>query len=665
MADWDRAALGEVEFQAVRSFQLPVPKPQFDAENERQNRNALQQHLQDLSQVNEGALAFTDIALANASTTKHGLMPKLPNDVTTYLDGTGKWSIPGAAGAGVITPVDWSFPRYPHPTPLSRSGWTASAASGTASNAIDGNPATSWNTGNAIVVNVDAITIDMGAAISVAGFLIQNGTNASWIPAAGNVLYSDDGTSYTLIASWTQDDALATALAVSWTAATHRYWKLVATAQSPVWSRWWKIFELYLYTTPYALPAWNLSTQRWQSGPLQAVWLKGVFTKRDAGDAFGVGIGYDVDHLYGLYHNGSSTTIDLMKVVDGVRTALATITLDNDTKTHEFELELITPAGPGQDNWITTRIGRANNPQASAGLQDNALDFTSHDTGAFPLFAATDMTALGCSYVLLPSTTAPDAKCTIATGGDYVYQDGDYRVHAFYTSGTFTVVHGGVGSAEVYVVAGGGGAHGNNGGGAGGYATATYNLAPGAYSVGIGTGGAGGAGGGSNFDATTARGGGYAAPSRGGGSGSFGGGAAVGISGGCVNPPACSAVVSVGGGGASAFADGTDAALTGHSFDCLHGVCSATGTWGAGGGGAHLSIANHDSVTYQGFDVCWGGFGAGSASGGGSVSGPSPGTRGGEPVGWGGAGESTGGGGNGGNGLVLVRYLYNPTVCGV
>lgn len=46
----------------------------------------------------ETDLAFTDITTANASTTKHGLLPKLPNDATKFLDGTGAYAVPPSGG---------------------------------------------------------------------------------------------------------------------------------------------------------------------------------------------------------------------------------------------------------------------------------------------------------------------------------------------------------------------------------------------------------------------------------------------------------------------------------------------------------------------------------------------------------------------------------------
>jgi hypothetical protein len=45
--------------------------------------------------------AATDITTRNVSTSAHGLTPKLPNDATKYLDGTGAYSVPAGGGGGI------------------------------------------------------------------------------------------------------------------------------------------------------------------------------------------------------------------------------------------------------------------------------------------------------------------------------------------------------------------------------------------------------------------------------------------------------------------------------------------------------------------------------------------------------------------------------------
>ncbi len=48
--------------------------------------------------IPEGGLSLTNITTNNASTSKHGFVPILPNDATKYYDGTGAYSVP-AGGA--------------------------------------------------------------------------------------------------------------------------------------------------------------------------------------------------------------------------------------------------------------------------------------------------------------------------------------------------------------------------------------------------------------------------------------------------------------------------------------------------------------------------------------------------------------------------------------
>lgn len=70
----------------------------------------------DFENVADADLSLTDITTNNVSTTKHGFAPKLPNDATKFLDGTGAYSVPsgggggGGWGAGSFTPpVDGDF----------------------------------------------------------------------------------------------------------------------------------------------------------------------------------------------------------------------------------------------------------------------------------------------------------------------------------------------------------------------------------------------------------------------------------------------------------------------------------------------------------------------------------------------------------------------------
>jgi len=53
--------------------------------------------------VLDSDLSTSDITTNNVTTAKHGFTPKLPNDATKYLDGTGAYSVPVGSAAGLAT----------------------------------------------------------------------------------------------------------------------------------------------------------------------------------------------------------------------------------------------------------------------------------------------------------------------------------------------------------------------------------------------------------------------------------------------------------------------------------------------------------------------------------------------------------------------------------
>jgi hypothetical protein len=53
------------------------------------------------STIAESNLTLTDVTTANVSTTAHGFTPKLPNDATKFLNGTGTYTVPPAGGKDV------------------------------------------------------------------------------------------------------------------------------------------------------------------------------------------------------------------------------------------------------------------------------------------------------------------------------------------------------------------------------------------------------------------------------------------------------------------------------------------------------------------------------------------------------------------------------------
>ena len=199
------------------------------------------------------------------------------------------------------------------------------------------------------------------------------------------------------------------------------------------------------------------------------------------------------------------------------------------------------------------------------------------NTTSGEMFSLTDATAGANVWSsVVPVTYMSGMGGTITT-------DGDFKVHTFNSSGTFTPALGDAGDGDFveYLVIAGGGGGGSaraGGGGAGGYRTATgFSVTNTGYTVTIGAGGAGSAsnsakganGANSVFSTITSTAGG------GGGSNSSRPGAAGGS----------------GGGGASTTTVGTKVGGAGNagSFSPVEGYAGGTGadsiTVGAGGGG--------------------------------------------------------------------------------
>ena len=277
-----------------------------------------------------------------------------------------------------------------------------------------------------------------------------------------------------------------------------------------------------------------------------------------------------------------------------------------------------------------------------------------------------------------------------ATGGT-ITTSGDYKIHTFNSSGTFTVSCAGnsVGSnnVEYLIVAGGGGggagggANAGGGAGAGGYRTDTsVSVTAQAYPVTVGGGGAGNVYGSclttaSNSVAlsiTSARGGsggngdGHGARVNGqsGGSGGAASGVQTGGGSGGNSPPVSPPQGNAGGQGGQGLGlgggGGGGAGAVGANASC--------GAAGAGGNGSPSTI-NGSNVSRAGGGGGGGnsygpasGAGGGSGGGGSGATSASAGsvgstnTGGGGGGGWGHPGPFDGG--NGGSGVVIIRYKY-------
>lgn len=263
---------------------------------------------------------------------------------------------------------------------------------------------------------------------------------------------------------------------------------------------------------------------------------------------------------------------------------------------------------------------------------------------------------------------------TVPSGGT-ITTDGNYKVHTFTSSGTFTTNSGPFSGNFEYLViagAGGGGSGTAGGGGAGGYLTSSsVTLSDATYPVVIGAGGAGGAsadnngvqGSTSSFNSTAPIGGGYGGQeSTSGGAGGSGGG--------------CGGVAANGGGSGTAgqgYDGGNSSGYSGPGFGSGGGGGSsavganASGSTGGAGGNGTASSLTGSSVTRAGGggggsrssgSAGAGGSGGGGAGGAGGSNSGSAGTTNTGSGGGGGADNSGNTGGNGGSGIVIIRYQF-------
>ena len=266
-----------------------------------------------------------------------------------------------------------------------------------------------------------------------------------------------------------------------------------------------------------------------------------------------------------------------------------------------------------------------------------------------------------------------------ATGGT-ITTSGDFKIHTFTSSGTFTVTSagspGGSTTVDYLVIAGGGGSGSEvgGGGGAGGYRESFPNPATGGLSVSVqgypitvGAGGAGNSapGGGpgtqgssSVFSTITSAGGGSGGGkvNAGGGAGGSGGGAAYFGGGGSGNSPSVSPPQGNPGGGAPGTVSGGGG-----------GGASSAGGNGPGGNGGNGTAS---SITASSVTRAGGGGGSGSPSDGTTAGAAGPGGGGaGSDSGAGNAGTANTGGGAGGgltppagaaggSGIVVIRYKF-------
>ena len=142
--------------------------------------------------VDEADIDLSDVLTNNVSSARHGFTPKLPNDATMYLDGTGQWSTPAGGGGGgggggnvaTLGLVCTASKSYSGGTqPFTSPDWTSDFSDGAglsfASNVV------TVGSGVSFIEHTITASVASGASSNVGVYIYKNG--AAVAIAAGEI----------------------------------------------------------------------------------------------------------------------------------------------------------------------------------------------------------------------------------------------------------------------------------------------------------------------------------------------------------------------------------------------------------------------------------------------------------------------------------------------
>src|SRR5258708_2252337 len=161
---------------------------------------------------------------------------------------------------GWLTQENWMSPQGEFA--LDRTGWTTTASvnATTAGNAIDGAGTSNWNTGTA-QTNGQYFQVNLGRRQTFNEVDLDTGTSTTDFPASYQVLVSNDGATWTDVASALGSQPIT---AILFAPQVAQYIKVVQTGSS---SHWWTIAEFNVYSTPMLdRTGWTASASSTGSG---------------------------------------------------------------------------------------------------------------------------------------------------------------------------------------------------------------------------------------------------------------------------------------------------------------------------------------------------------------------------------------------------------------
>jgi aryl-phospho-beta-D-glucosidase BglC (GH1 family) len=254
--------------------------------------------------------------VANAAAITSADFIKASGNVLKKNSGTGATvNLRGTNVGGWLTQEDWMSPLGEFA--VDRTGWSATASAGTASNAIDGSGTSRWTT-NANQAGAEWLQLDLGANTLFNRLSIDNTANAGQYPRAITVETSTNGTTWVSVAGQVGVNGVTTA---KFSPQVARYVRVSQTATA---AALWSVGEINLFNDPVLFNGTHTASASATAGGTTAasaldgnvatVWQSGI--TQAPGQTFTVDLGRNVDMDKVLFDSGAATSNDFPRIWD-------------------------------------------------------------------------------------------------------------------------------------------------------------------------------------------------------------------------------------------------------------------------------------------------------------------------------------------------------------
>jgi aryl-phospho-beta-D-glucosidase BglC (GH1 family) len=216
---------------------------------------------------------------------------------------------------GWLTQEDWMSPLGEFGA--DRTGWTATASAGTASNALDGSSTARWTT-NSNQAGGEWLRLDLGAPTLFNRLSIDNTSNPGQYPRNVNVETSTNGTTWVSVANQAGTDGVTS---VKFSPQVVRYVRVTETAAA---AALWSVGEINLYNDPVLFNGTHTATASSSAagttpgmvldGNVSTVWQTGA--AQVPGQTLTIDLGRNVDMDKLLFDAGAATANDYPRIWD-------------------------------------------------------------------------------------------------------------------------------------------------------------------------------------------------------------------------------------------------------------------------------------------------------------------------------------------------------------